>query len=65
METFDVSSDAFLTVKDLLQRHTKIVANYLDPEGPNYVDFFHRYEALVNSDNYVTKRQALKLLGGV
>ena len=62
MESFDVASDAFLTFKDLLQRHVKIVATFLDPEGPNYTKFFNHYEILVNSENYVTKRQALKVI---
>jgi calcium binding protein 39 len=65
METFDVASDAFVTLKDLLQRHIKIVATFLDPEGPNYSKFFNHYEMLINSDNYVTKRQALKVCASI
>ncbi|KAI9206989.1 Mo25-like protein [Polychytrium aggregatum] len=47
--TFDVSSDAFASFKDLLTKHKTL--------------FFSSYTLLLNSNNYVTKRQSLKLLG--
>ncbi|KAI9221741.1 Mo25-PA [Blastocladiella britannica] len=58
--TFDTASDAFATFKDLLIKHKGIVAQFLDAE---YDEFFTRYTRLLNSNNYVTKRQSLKLLG--
>ncbi|KAK4472357.1 hypothetical protein MN116_003618 [Schistosoma mekongi] len=57
---FDVSSDAFATLKDLLTRHKALVADFLTA---NYDVFFDHYMHMILSDNYVTKRQALKLLG--
>merc|ERR1711991_341390 len=56
---FDVASDAFLTLKELLTRHKQMVAAFLEA---NYEEFFEHYDRLLHSDNYVTKRQSLKLL---
>lgn len=60
VSTFDIASDAFSTFKELLTRHKTLSAEFLDT---NYEKFFTCYEKLLNSDNYVTKRQSLKLLG--
>lgn len=60
VSTFDISSDAFLTFKELLTRHKSVSSQFLED---NYDKFFTPYHALLNSDNYVTRRQALKLLG--
>lgn len=57
---FDIASDAFSTFKDLLTRHKVLAAEFLDA---NYDMIFSPYQQLLNSDNYVTKRQSLKLLG--
>jgi len=59
---FDVASDAFASLKELLTRHKQRVALVLDEQ---YTDFFTHYHALLRSDNYVTRRQSLKLLGEV
>ncbi|KAI8913522.1 Mo25-like protein [Gorgonomyces haynaldii] len=58
--TFDVASDAFLTFKDCLTKHKALVARFL---ADNYDQFFEKYTLLLNSQNYVTRRQSLKLLG--
>uniref|UniRef100_UPI00358F6769 calcium-binding protein 39-like isoform X2 n=2 Tax=Myxine glutinosa TaxID=7769 RepID=UPI00358F6769 len=60
MSTFDIASDAFATFKDLLTRHKSLCAGFLEQ---NYEQVFGEYEKLLNSENYVTKRQSLKLLG--
>ncbi|KAJ8330393.1 Hym1p, variant 2 [Batrachochytrium dendrobatidis] len=60
LSTFDVASDAFATFKDLLTRHRMLVAKFLEIK---YDEFFLKYTDLLNSNNYVTKRQSLKLLG--
>lgn len=60
VSTFDIASDAFSTFKELLTRHRAICAEFLEA---NYDNFFGRYQSLLNSENYVTKRQSLKLLG--
>lgn len=56
---FDVSSDAFGTLKLMLTKHKKLACKYLET---NFDAFFGRYCELLKSDNYVTKRLALKLL---
>uniref|UniRef100_UPI00358EDC57 calcium-binding protein 39-like n=1 Tax=Myxine glutinosa TaxID=7769 RepID=UPI00358EDC57 len=60
MSTFDIASDAFATFKDLLTRHKIMCAEFLEE---HYERIFGEYEKLLNSENYVTKRQSLKLLG--
>jgi len=57
---FDIASDAFATFKDLLTRHKMQAAEFLEA---NYDQVFTPYQSLLKSDNYVTKRQSLKLLG--
>jgi len=58
-ESFDVSSDAFSSLRDLLLTHRSVSAAYL--EG-SFRDFFTPYNGLLLSDDYVTQRQALNLL---
>ncbi|KAF8342999.1 mo25 protein [Cantharellus anzutake] len=60
--TFGVSCDAFANFKETLTRHKPMVAEYLEK---NYDRFFAMYSRLINSSNYVTKRQSLKLLGEI
>lgn len=56
---FDISSDAFATLRDLLTRHKPEVADFLIN---NYDVFFKHYLTMLTSENYVTKRQALKVI---
>ncbi|THU93326.1 Mo25-like protein [Dendrothele bispora CBS 962.96] len=60
--TFGISCDAFANLKETLTRHKPMVADYLDK---NYDRFFSSYTTLILSENYVTKRQSLKLLGEI
>ncbi|XP_039622148.1 calcium binding protein 39, like 1 [Polypterus senegalus] len=60
LSTFDIASDAFASFRDLLTRHKVMCADFLET---NYDKVFTEYEKLLHSDNYVTKRQSLKLLG--
>lgn len=60
--TFGVSCDAFANFKETLTRHKAMVADYLEK---NYDRFFTMYGTLLQSPNYVTKRQSLKLLGEI
>ncbi|XP_072266208.1 calcium-binding protein 39-like [Pyxicephalus adspersus] len=46
--------------QDLLTRHKLLSAEFLEN---HYDKFFSEYEKLLHSENYVTKRQSLKLLG--
>ncbi|KAH8040189.1 hypothetical protein HPB51_009737 [Rhipicephalus microplus] len=60
VSTFDIASDAFSTFKELLTRHKMVCAEFLEQ---NYDKVFSHYQNLLNSENYVTRRQSLKLLG--
>lgn len=60
VSTFDIASDAFSTFKELLTKHKILSADFLEA---NYDRVFIPYQHLLNSENYVTRRQALKLLG--
>jgi len=59
---FDLASDAFSTLKMLLTKNKSFVAKYLNED---FDKFFVDYNQLIMSDNYVTRRQSLKLLGDV
>jgi len=56
---FDIASDAYKTLQLLLTRNKKLVPIYLNE---NYEKFFGQFNALIQSDNYVTQRQFLNLL---
>ncbi|KJE90212.1 Mo25-PA [Capsaspora owczarzaki ATCC 30864] len=60
LSTFDIASDAFATFKELLTRHKILCAEFLEK---NYDRIFEQYTKLLLSENYVTRRQSLKLLG--
>jgi len=58
--SFDIATDAFSTFKELLTKHKLLTSDFLER---NYDQVFAKYANLLNSENYVTKRQSLKLLG--
>ena len=58
--TFDIAADAFSTFKELLTAHKITCAEFLEK---SYDRVFSKYKDLLNSENYVTRRQSLKLLG--
>jgi calcium binding protein 39 len=60
LSNFDVQSDAFATFKEALTKHKPVIAEYM---LAHFDSFFGRYNALLSSENYVTRRQSLKLLG--
>ncbi|OVA09264.1 Mo25-like [Macleaya cordata] len=61
LPNFDIASDASATFKELLTRHKSTVAEFLTK---NYDWFFAEYNSkLLESPNYITRRQAIKLLG--
>ncbi|KAL6562307.1 hypothetical protein OROGR_003314 [Orobanche gracilis] len=63
LPNFDIASDAAATFKELLTRHKSTVADYL---SKNYDWFFAEYNSkLLESTNYITRRQAVKLLGDI
>lgn len=63
LPNFDVQSDAAATFKELLTRHKSTVSEFL---SRNYDWFFAEYNSkLLESPNYITRRQAVKLLGDI
>lgn len=60
LPNFDIAADAAATFKELLTRHKSTVAEFL---SKNYDWFFEEYNSkLLESSNYITRRQAVKLL---
>lgn len=59
-QSFDISSDAFSSLRELLLTHKAEASNHLEA---NFKHFFDLYHTLLAVDNYVTQRQALRLLG--
>lgn len=57
--SFSVSCDAFKNLRDTLVLHRTMAAEYLQQ---NYDTFFAMFTKLLDSSNYVTRRQSLKLL---
>ncbi|CAG7862036.1 unnamed protein product, partial [Brassica rapa] len=63
LANFDIAADAAATFKELLTRHKSTVADFLTN---NEEWFFADYNSkLLESVNYVTRRQAIKLLGDI
>lgn len=61
LPNFDVASDAAATFKELMTRHKSTVAEFLTE---NCTWFFAEFNSkLLQSSNYMTRRQAVKLLG--
>ncbi|RAL50833.1 hypothetical protein DM860_015980 [Cuscuta australis] len=60
---FDVAADAATTFKELLTRHKSTVAEFLS--GNNNWFFTEFNFKLLGSPNYITRRQAVKLLGDI
>ncbi|KAI3907344.1 hypothetical protein MKW98_010694 [Papaver atlanticum] len=61
LPNFDIASDASATFKELLTRHKSTVADFLTK---NYDWFFAEYNGkLLESSNYIIRRQSVKLLG--
>jgi calcium binding protein 39 len=62
LPNFEVGSDAFATFKDLFTRHKTLAATFFTS---NFDVVFAKYNCLLMSENYVTRRQSLKLLGEI
>ncbi|KAF3987479.1 hypothetical protein FT663_04433 [Candidozyma haemuli var. vulneris] len=56
---FEVATDVFVTLNALLTVHKKLVAEFL---SANCAQFIEHINELIKSDNYVTKRQSVRLL---
>ncbi|KAL5735812.1 hypothetical protein ACOSP7_030270 [Xanthoceras sorbifolium] len=63
LPSFEVAADATATFKELLTRHKSTVAAFL---SKNFDWFFRDYNTkLLESKNYITRRQAVKLLADI
>eukprot|EP01038_Epipyxis_sp_PR26KG_P012589 gene12589-16882_t len=64
LPNFDVASDAFNTLKELLTtpKNKLISSDFFDK---NYNHVISKYEILLQSENYVTKRRSLTLLSEI
>ena len=60
LKSFEVASDAFELLKALLVGHCALAAGFI---GGNYTIFVSHYNQLLQSENYVTCRESLRLLG--
>jgi len=60
MPNFDVASDAFATIRELLTRDKEIAAGFLESK---YERVFEKYQKMLWSENYITRRLSLKLIG--
>lgn len=56
---FEIATDSFTTLHDLLTIHKSLVAKFLDD---NYQFFTNNMNKLMQSSNYVVKRQSVRLL---
>lgn len=62
---FEISADAFSSLRELLTTHKDVSARYLDA---NFKEFFDPFNELLKSageSEYTTQRQALRLLGEI
>ncbi len=64
---FEVAADAFETLTTILTSNKGLVFRWLNPDGDEaslarYYELFGLYNRMLQSDNYVLKRQSLKLL---
>lgn len=65
---FEVAADAFETLSTLLTANKAGICKYFNPdlgdaEHLRYLELFSMFNEILQSDNYVLKRQGLKLLG--
>jgi len=58
-ESFDISCEAFFSLRELLLRHNDVASAYIEA---NFEEFFKDYHQLLRAENYVTQRISLKLL---
>lgn len=56
---FEIATDSFTTLHDLLTTHKKLSSEFL---ANNYEIFTKSINQLIDSSNYVTKRQSVRLL---
>ena len=62
LPNFDVASDALATVRDIFLMNRMIASQFLERE---YTSIFSRFNKMLKSQNYITRRMSLKLLGEI
>ncbi|ODV89557.1 hypothetical protein CANCADRAFT_4172 [Tortispora caseinolytica NRRL Y-17796] len=60
--TFEISTDTFSTLRDLLLLHKPVVSKFL---VDNQDKVFREFDTLMSSSSYLTKRQSVKLLSEI
>jgi len=60
VSNFDLASDALTTLREIFTSNTEIASEYLERD---YDTVFAKYNIMLQSESYVTKRMSLKLLG--
>lgn len=60
-ESFEVSTDAFSTLHDILTYHTKLVGTFFSVNS-NVEKFIVMINKLITNGDYITKRESIKLL---
>ncbi|OBA24383.1 Mo25-like protein [Metschnikowia bicuspidata var. bicuspidata NRRL YB-4993] len=58
-QIFEVATDTFVTLNQFLTLHKKLVSEFLAKNCENFTQVIN---GLIKSDNYVTKRQSIRLL---
>jgi len=62
LPNFDIASDALVTIRDIIIRDRGTAAEFLERE---YCGIFTRYNVMLRSENYITRRMSLTLLGEI
>ncbi|ODV83960.1 hypothetical protein CANARDRAFT_201931 [[Candida] arabinofermentans NRRL YB-2248] len=57
--SFETSTEAFMTLHDLLTTHKKVASDFFNTHLNRFIENINK---LITSTNYVTKRQSIKLL---
>lgn len=60
VSNFDSASDALTTLREIFTSNTTIASEYLERD---YDTVFSKFNSILQSESYVTKRMSLKLLG--
>ena len=62
LPNFDVASDSFTTLQEILRTNTGLVAQLFLENDSVYDSFIQKYNGMLMSTNYLTKRLSIKLL---
>lgn len=65
LPNFEVASDAFSTLQEILRTNSTLVADLFLENDAIYDTFFNKYTSMLMSSNYLTKRLSIKLLSEI